>query len=167
MTIREICDILRNELYDNGYEYGFYLDGTKYRPDMKNGFDHRYDRLARTVYRVQLPLVTMREKIGTCIDAMLVMRLLLDNCGIDSRLWLLYNKEKNRPHTVLTFRTENKTVYLELTPQSSKPWYGKERIYRCDDEFMMEYRDMGYDVYDITASVVPDEPPHFLFPQCK
>ncbi len=165
MTVCEICDMLRNELYDNGYEYGFYQDGIKYRPDMSSGFDNRYDHLARTIYRVQQPFVTMREKCGTCIDAILVMRELLNNCGIENKMWLLYNRESNRPHTVLTFHAEERTVYLELTPQSSKPWYGKEQIYPSDDAFITEYRNTGYEVYDITDSVVPNEPPLFLFPQ--
>lgn len=36
MTISEICDILRKELYNNGYEYGFVLDGKKYKPNCVN-----------------------------------------------------------------------------------------------------------------------------------
>ena len=42
MTITKICDILKNELLNNGYEYGFVVDGKKYRPDMSNGFDNEY-----------------------------------------------------------------------------------------------------------------------------
>ena len=42
MTIKEICDILRAELYDNGFEYGFIVDGQKYKPNMKDGFDNEY-----------------------------------------------------------------------------------------------------------------------------
>lgn len=26
MTIREACDLLKEELLDNGYEYGFYIN---------------------------------------------------------------------------------------------------------------------------------------------
>ena len=28
--IDEVCALLKKELYNNGYEYGFYLDGEKY-----------------------------------------------------------------------------------------------------------------------------------------
>ena len=46
---------------NNGYEYGFIVDGKKY---------------------------------------------ILDMHGISGRIWLLYNKEKNKVHTVLTFEEE-------------------------------------------------------------
>ena len=32
MTIKEICDILRAKLYNNGFEYGFIVEGRKYKP---------------------------------------------------------------------------------------------------------------------------------------
>ena len=129
MKIPEICDLLRSELLNNGYEYGFYLDGKKYKPDMSKGFDDEYARLSRSIYRVQAPLVTMREKIGICVDTVLVMKTMLDKRGIPSKIWLTFNRVKGSPHTILTFEAENKIVYLELTPQSSKAWYGKEIIY--------------------------------------
>ena len=95
MTIIEICDMLKKELLNNGYEYGFVADGKKYKPDMSNGFDSEYYQQSLTIYRVQEPLVTMKEKIGTCVDAVLVMKRILDIHGIFSKIWLLYNKEKN------------------------------------------------------------------------
>ena len=52
MHINEICDLLRNELYNNGYEYGFLIDGRKYKLDMLLGFDAESYRLATTVYCV-------------------------------------------------------------------------------------------------------------------
>ncbi len=35
MTITRICDMLRKELLNNGYEYGFVAGGKKYKPDMR------------------------------------------------------------------------------------------------------------------------------------
>ena len=37
--IQRICQLLKDELLDNGYEYGFYLNGKTCKPDMSNGFD--------------------------------------------------------------------------------------------------------------------------------
>ena len=31
MLISEICGLLKKELLDNGYEYGFFLNGKKYK----------------------------------------------------------------------------------------------------------------------------------------
>ena len=42
MTINEICDMLRKELFNSDYEYGFIIDNHKYTPDMNNGFDFEY-----------------------------------------------------------------------------------------------------------------------------
>lgn len=63
MGIREICDMLRAELYNNGFEYGFIWNGQKYKPDMKNGFDHEYDHLSKTVYCVQDPNTTGKKRL--------------------------------------------------------------------------------------------------------
>ena len=52
MTIKEICNILKSKLYNNGFEYGFIVDGRKYKPNMKNGFDDDYYYLSLTVYTV-------------------------------------------------------------------------------------------------------------------
>ena len=162
MTIKEICDILRAELFNNGYEYGFVLNGQKYKPNMENGFDKEYYYLSTTVYCVQDPVTTMKEKIGTCVDAVLVMKRLLDKHNIPSKIWLLYNQKKNKVHTILTFEAENKTVYLELTPQSSKAWYGKEIVYSSEQEFLSEYEKNDYDVSDVTDSIVIGQQPEFL-----
>lgn len=162
MTIIEICDMLRKELFNNGYVYGFVLDGKKYRPNMEQGFDDEYYKLSTTIYRVQAPSVTLKEKIGTCIETVLVMRFLLDEYSISSKIWLLYNRKKNKVHTILTFEAEGKIVYLELTPQSSKAWYGKEIIYFCEREFLQEYESKDYDVSDVTDLVVIGEQPEFL-----
>ena len=43
-------------------------------------------------------------------------------------------KVNNKVHTILTFNVSDKTIYLELTPQSNKPYYGKEIIYNNEDE---------------------------------
>ena len=61
MTITYLCDILRTELLENGYEYGFLLNGVKVKPDFTAGFDREYDRLVRTAYRVQSP--TVKKKL--------------------------------------------------------------------------------------------------------
>ena len=162
MTIKEIGDILRAELLNTSYEYGFVVDGQKYKPNMENGFDKDYYHLSTTIYRVQDPVTTMKEKVGTCVDAVLVMKWLLDKHNVPIKIWLLYNKQKNKVHTILTFEAENKTIYLELTPQSSKAWYGKEIIYSNEQEFLSEYEKNGYDVSDVTDSIVIGQQPEFL-----
>ena len=167
MTITKICDILKNELLNNGYEYGFVVDGKKYRPDMSNGFDNEYYQYSLTIYHVQDPSVTMREKIGTCVDAVLVMKRILDIYGIFSKIWLLYNKEKNKVHTVLTFEIEGKVVYLELTPQSGKAWYGKELVYDDEQMFLHELAKQNYEVSDVTDSVRIGQQPMFLLEKLK
>ena len=167
MRIKEICDILRAELFHNGYEYGFISNGQRYKPNMKDGFDHEYYRLSKTVYSVQDPAVTMKEKIGTCVDAVLVMKFVLDQYGVTSKIWLLYNRTKNKVHTLLTFAAEDQTVYLELTPQSSKPWYGQEIVYPSEQALIREYEDSGYDVSDVTDAVVVGEQPFFLLEKLK
>ena len=63
MTIKEICDILRAKLYNNGFEYGFIVEGRKYKPNMLNGFDEEYYKLSITIYTVQDPAVTLKEKM--------------------------------------------------------------------------------------------------------
>ena len=78
MKIAEISTLLKRELYQNGYQYGFYYDGRKYTPNFKNVFDAEFFNLSKTVYRIQDPQDTMKEKIGTCIDAVIVMKTILD-----------------------------------------------------------------------------------------
>ena len=167
MTIKEIGDILRAELLNTSYEYGFVVDGQKYKPNMENGFDKEYYYLSTTIYCVQNPVTTMKEKIGTCVDAVLVMRWLLNKHNISSKIWLLYNKQKNKVHTILTFEAENKIVYLELTPQSSKAWYGKEIIYSNEQELLLEYKNNNYDVSDVTDSIVIGQQPEFLLAKLR
>lgn len=162
MTITEICNILRNELFNTGYEYGFFANGKRYQPDMSNGFDKEYYQSSLTIYRIQDPSVTRREKIGTCIETVVVIKQILNELHIPCKLWLLHNKTKNKVHTIPTFEAEGKVVYLELTPQSAKPWYGKEIIYDNEQEFLDEYAENNYDVSDITDRIVLGEQPHFL-----
>ena len=162
MTIAEICNMLRNELLNNGYEYGFYLDGRKYKPDFSQVCDCEYSRLANTIYRIQPPLVTMREKIGTCLETVLVMHQLLEEQGISSKIWLLYSREKNRPHTILTFEADERIVYLELTPQSAKPCYGREIVFSDEQEFLAEFDRSGSDVYDVTDMIAVGQSPAAL-----
>ena len=162
MTIKSICDILRAELYNNGFEYGFIVDGKKYKPNMDYGFDHEYYHLAKRISIVQAPSVTLKEKIGTCVDTVIVMKSVLDNLNVPNKIWLLHNKNKNKAHTILTFAAENKIVYLELTPQSSKSWYGQEIVYSNEQELLQEYKDKGYDVSEVTSLIVVGKRPYFL-----
>ena len=162
MTIKEICDILRSKLYGKGFEYGFVVDGQKYKPNMENGFDNEYYHLSTTIYTVQDPSVTLKEKIGTCVDAVLVMKFILNNLNVENKIWLLFNKKKNKVHTILTFEAESKIIYLELTPQSSKSWYGKEIIYTSEQEFLSKYRNNDYDISDVTNLIVVGQRPYFL-----
>ena len=162
MKIIDICNMLRNELFDNKYEYGFYLDGKKYKPDTTNGFDEHYYQLSMTLYTVQSPEETSKAKIGTCIDAVVLMKALLDKHSIPNTIWLLLNKTKHKAHTVLTFGAEDKTVYLELTPSFGKPWYGKEIIYTSVQDFVKEYEKQDFEVIDVTKEIVIGKQPIFL-----
>lgn len=167
MTINQICDMLKNELLNNGYEYGFIVNGKKYKPDMSKGFDNEYYQYSLTMYCVQDPLVTMQEKTGTCVDAVLVMKYILAMHGISGKIWLLYNKAKNKVHTVLTFEAESQVVYLELTPQSSKAWYGKELVYGDEQMFLQEFAKQNYEVSDVTDSIQIGQQPKFLLEKLK
>lgn len=161
MEIKRICDLLRNELYNNNFEYGFYLEGKKYKPNMNNGFDKEFFNLLLTKYKVQNPIDTMREKIGTCNDVVLVMKKILDEEKINNKIWLLHNTEKNKVHTILTFKVCEKIVYLELTPQSNKPNYATEIIYNTEYEFINYFEKHGFEVIDITNDIIPGEYPNF------
>jgi hypothetical protein len=115
-----------------------------------------------TVYRIQNPLVTMKEKIGTCIDACMLMRYLLNKCNISNKIWLLHFKNRNKVHTILTFETESKIVYLELTPQSKNPSYGKQKIYDNTLNLLSEFQNEGIDIEDVTEQLVVGEQPLIL-----
>jgi len=162
MTIKEICDMLKSDLYNNGFEYGFIINGQKYKPNMNAGFDKEYYYLSNTIYLVQDPKVTLKEKIGTCIDVVLVMKSILDKLSVSCKIWLLHNRTKNKVHTILTFSFEDKIIYLELTPQSSKKWYGQEIIYSNEQELLQAYRNNGYDISDVTDLIIIGEQPLFL-----
>ncbi|MBE6566572.1 MAG: hypothetical protein E7659_05655 [Ruminococcaceae bacterium] len=167
MTIVQLCDALRAELIKGGYEYGFVVDGQIYKPNMARGFDAVFYHLANTISRVQDPEVTKQKKVGTCIDAVLVMRQILDAYNVPSKIWLTHHEQKNKVHTVLTFLAESKTVYLELTPQSSKPWYGKELVYDDEDAFLQAQEKDGYEIFDVTDQVIIGERPYFLLDKLK
>ena len=162
MTINEICNILKKELLDNNYKYGFTVNGTKYMPNINNGFDEEYYNLSMTIYVVQKPVTTMKEKIGTCVDSCMVMRYILNKHNISNKIWLLHNKQRNKVHTILTFNFDNKVVYLELTPQSTKPNYGKEIIYNNEEDLLLEYKNNGIEIENVTDRIVVGEQPHFL-----
>ena len=163
IMIQKICDLLKKELLNNGYEYGFYLNGKTYKPDMTKGFDKDFfDRLL-SKYRIQDPRDTKRAKVGTCNDIVVLMKAMLDEQGIPSKIWLLHDKQSGKFHTILTFYIDNKTIYLELTPQSTKPWYGKEIVFDHEQSFMDEYGKDGCEVIDITDCVVIGETPDFIF----
>lgn len=154
MKIAEICDILRQELYQNGYQYGFYYDGRKYTPNFSNGFDEEFSNALKNVYRIQDPQDTMKEKIGTCIDAVILMKSILDKIYVKSRIWLLYHTVKRTPHTILTFESEEKLVYLELTPQYNKDRYGKEIIYNNKYDLIKDLQEKDFIVTEITDKIV-------------
>ena len=80
-------------------------------------------------YRIQDPRDTKLAKVGTCHDIVVLMKAILEEQNIPNKIWLLHDKQRGKFHTILTFYIENKTIYLELTPQSTKPWYGKEIVF--------------------------------------
>ena len=162
MSIQEVCGLLKKELLDNGYEYGFFLDGITHKPDRTNGFDEEFFQSLLTVYRIQDPKDTMKAKVGTCNDVVVLMRSILDDLGIPSKIWVLHDKQNSRLHTVLTFFLESKTVYLELTPQYEKPWYGKEIVFDSEKGFIDEYSKDNCEVIDVTGEVFIGKAPDFL-----
>jgi hypothetical protein len=162
MTINKICDLLRSEFINNGYEYGFYLDGRRYTPDKSLGFDREYLRLSETIYRVQNPNDTKRERLGTCIDTCLLIKTLLAEKNICTKIWLICHRERKSVHTIPTFEAEGKIVYLELTPESKKPWYGKEIIYSSEEEFLSAFDTDCFDIFEVTRDIIVEEAPEFL-----
>ena len=93
MTIKEACDLLKEELLDNGYEYGFYMNGITYKPDFSQGFDNAFFERLLKDYRVQAPKDTRQAKVGTCHDAVVLMKSILDEYGIPNKIWLLHDKK--------------------------------------------------------------------------
>ena len=162
MLLQEVCELLKKELLDNGYEYGFFLNGTSYRPDMTKGFDKEFFERLLTEYRIQSPEDTKKAKVGTCNDVVVLMKSILDKHRVPSKIWLLHDFKNSKFHTVLTFCLESKTVYLELTPQSGKPWYGKEIIFDSEQSFVNEYKKNDCDVIDVTDDVIIGKAPDFL-----
>ncbi|MBO7448907.1 MAG: hypothetical protein J6U54_00940 [Clostridiales bacterium] len=162
MTIKEACDLLKDELLDNGYEYGFCLNGITYKPDFAKGFDNDFFERLLKEYRVQDPKDTRQSKVGTCNDAVVLMRSILDEYCISSKIWLLHDRNNGKFHTVLTFYLEDKVIYLELTPQSGKPCYGKELVFDSEQSFMAGYINDGCEVIDVTDSVIIGEAPDFV-----
>ena len=162
MTINEACNLLKEELLDNGYEYGFCLNGITYKPDFTKGFDNVFFERLIKEYRVQDPKETKQAKVGTCHDAVVLMKSILEEHRIPSKIWLLHDGKNEKFHTVLTFYLEDKVVYLELTPQSGKPWYGKEMVFESEQSFIDGYKNDGYEVIDVTDSVIIGEAPDFV-----
>ena len=107
---------MRAELYNNGFEYGFIVNDQKYKPNRDNGFDNEYYHLAKTISIVQDPSVTLKEKIGTCVDIVLVMKSILDNLNIPSKIWLLYNKSKIKCILYIHLRQKVKSYIWSLHP---------------------------------------------------
>ena len=95
------------------------------------------------------------------------MKYILAMHGTPGKIWLLYNKAKNKVHTVLTFEAESKVVYLELTPQSGKAWYGKELVYDDEQMFLQEFAKQNYEVSDVTDFVRIGQQPKFLLEKLK
>ena len=112
--------------------------------------------------RIQAPSDTMHQKIGTCIDVAVLMKTMLADYAVSSKIWLLHYTQRNKFHVILTFEAEGKVVYLELTPQSQKPWYGKEILYESEEALVSEYRKNDCEITDVTDSIVIGERPKFM-----
>ena len=165
--IAEICQLLKDELLDNGYSYGFCLNNRRIVPNASLGFDEEFARLLTTEYRIQLPEVTKREKVATCLDAVLVMKDILDQQGIGSKIWMICQVEKKKVHSILTFESSSRVIYLELTPQSGKPNYGKELLFADEEELAGYWKERGYFIQDITNICKPGADPSFFMDMIK
>ena len=162
MSIQEICGLLKSEFMEQGYEYGFYLNGQRIKPDRSKGFDRDFMHSLLTAYRVQDPEVTLREKLGTCVDVVLMTKMILESHGIACKVWLLHYLARAKFHTILTFSADGKVVYLELTPQSQKPWYGKEIVFDNEGCLLAEYQNDDCEMTDITNEIVAGAAPAFI-----
>ena len=96
----------------------------------------------------------MKEKIGTCIAAVIATHSILDDINVHSHISLSSHTAKRTPHTILTFEAEEKLVYLELTPQSNKPWYGKEIIYNDERDLIKEFRGKDFVIIEVTEKII-------------
>ena len=104
----------------------------------------------------------MKEKIGTCTDAVMVMKAILDEINVQSKIWILRHNVKKDKHTTLTFVAEGKLVYLELTSQSNKPWYGKELLYDDEQNFIECFQNKNYAIAEITDKITVGDTPDSL-----
>lgn len=121
--------MLKKELLNNGYEYGFYLDGVNYKPDAAKGYDEEFARVLLDDARIQDPSDTTRERIGAWIDIAVLIRTMRADRGVSSKIWLLHYTQRNAFHAILTFEAEGGVVDLKLTPQSRKPYRRTSGIY--------------------------------------
>lgn len=158
MTIQEARDLLKGELPDSGYEYGFYLNGAKHRPDPARGFGVGFQRALLTDYRIQNPADPQREKIGTCSDVTLLMKILPASRDVPGKIWLPDYARGKKFHAILTFETEARVVYLELPPNPESP--GMER--NCSTQAKPGYRKADCKLTDITDSVRAGSAPEFI-----
>lgn len=95
------------------------------------------------------------------------MKEILSEQTIESRIWMLFLKEKRKVHSVLTFEIDGKIVYLELTPQSGKSNYGKEILFEGIEEFVSFWEQQGFTVSDITDKCTPGANPDFFMDLVK
>lgn len=153
MRIQAICEVLKSELVNNGYGYGVYLDGNMYQPNRENGFDEDFFKILMTKYRIQSSEVTKQKKIGTCNDIVLLMRAILEEHRVRSKIWILCELQREKYHTILTFEAENKVVYLELTPQSDNSCYGKAFVYENEQQFIVDQVSDDVEIVEATDCI--------------
>ena len=165
--IVEMCELLRKELFENGYSYGFFLDEKKVVPNISLCFDEEFYRLLTTEYRIQSPEISKREKVATCLDAVLIMKEILLNRDIESKIWMIFQEERKKVHSVLSFELLGQVVYLELTPQSGKKNYGKEILFGSEEEFVEYWEEQNYLVREITHLCEPGAEPTFFLEMLK
>ena len=91
---------------------------------------------------------------------------ILNEKGIGSRIWLVFEQERKKPHAVLTFRADQAVVYLELTPQSGKENYGKELVFEEEEAFIRYWEQKNCLIREITELCVPGRRPDFFFSAC-
>ena len=63
MTINEACNLLKEELLDNGYEYGFCLNGITYKPDFTKGFDNMFFERLLKEYAFKPQKIQSRQRL--------------------------------------------------------------------------------------------------------